>query len=406
MKILFITQYFHPEPYFLGLPFAKELVRRGHSVEILTGFPCYPQGKLYDGYKIKFIYREIIEGIPVIRLPLYPSHDRSFLRRMMYYSTLSLSLSAIGPWIAKKADVAFVSQGPATLGLPAMIFKWFRRVPFVYNIQDMWPDAVANFGCNKPAIWLLDRFCRYFYRSADRVVAQSPGIQRELCRRGVSSDKIEFIYNWCDETQIKPASYDPALAEKMKMKGKFNILHAGAMGKVQGLSSVIDAANILKDKRPEIQFVFIGGGIERKNLEKKATDLQLKNVIFHDRVPPSEIGKIMALADVMLVHITDTFLHSIAIPSKIQAYLAVGKPIMAGVRGDAADLVIKANAGLQCQPENSEAIAATSEQFYNTPKDSLRQMGENAAIFYKSHLSLSIAAQKYVQVFEQFKRKS
>lgn len=406
MKILFITQYFQPEPFFLGLPFAKEFVRNGHEVEVLTGFPCYPQGKLYDGYKLKCLQREIIEGIPVTRLPVYPSHDRSSIRRMLYYSTLSLGMSTVGPWVTKKADVAYVHHGPATLGLPAMIFKWFKRIPFVYNVQDMWPDALANFGCNKALVWLTGQYCKIPYHAANKIVTQSPGFKEELARRGVSSDKIEVIYNWCDESSIKTETYDPDLATEMKMKGKFNILHAGAMGKVQGLSFVIDAANLIKEKLPNVQFVLIGDGIARKSLEKKVGDLKLTNVLFHDRVPPSKIGRIMALADVMLVHLTDTFMHSIAIPSKTQAYLAVGKPILGGIKGDGAELIKKAGAGISCMPENSEEIADTVQKFYDMPKEMLQQMGQRGADFYKSELSMSRAVREYDKVFQELAKNS
>ena len=378
----------------------------GHEVEVLTGFPCYPQGKLYDGYKLKWLQREIIDGIPVTRLPLYPSHDQSAARRMLYYSTLSLAMSVIGPWVTGKADVAYVHHGPATLGLPAIIFKWFKRIPFVYNMQDMWPDALANFGCNKALVWLTGQGCKIPYHAANQIVTQSPGFKEELVRRGVRSDKIEYVYNWCDESSIKTAEYDPDLAEKMKMKGKFNILHAGAMGKVQGLSSVIDAANLIKDKLPNVQFVFIGDGIARKTLEKKVADLKLSNVIFHDRVPPSEIGSIMALADVMLVHLTDTFMHSIAIPSKTQTYLAVGKPVLGGIKGDAADLIEKSGAGISCMPENPEKMADAVQKFYDMPKETLQQMGRRGADFYKSELSMSRAVKEYEEIFKKLVKKA
>ena len=138
MRILFIAHHFQPEPnFFFGLPFAKELQRRGHQVQVVTGFPNYPGGRLYDGYSIKLMQKEEMEGIPVYRFPLYPSHDRSSFRRILNYTSLAFSLATLAPFFIKPADVAFVVQGPATIGLPAVMSKWLRGIPFVYNIQDL-----------------------------------------------------------------------------------------------------------------------------------------------------------------------------------------------------------------------------------------------------------------------------
>ena len=131
MRILFIAHYFQPEPnFFVGLPFAKELARRGHDVQVLTGFPNYPGGKIYDGYKIRFIQKEVIDGIPIIRVPLYPSHSSSSVKRILSYTSLSCAQASIGPFAVHSANVAYVTQGPATIGLPAIVHKLFRRIPF------------------------------------------------------------------------------------------------------------------------------------------------------------------------------------------------------------------------------------------------------------------------------------
>ena len=132
MRILFVAFYFQPEPnFFMGLPFAQELVKRGHQVEVLTGFPNYPGGKVYEGYRIRPLQREVLEGIPVIRVPLYPSHDVSSLRRIASYTSFAISASTIGTAAVKPADIAYICQGPATLGLPGFVLWILRRIPFV-----------------------------------------------------------------------------------------------------------------------------------------------------------------------------------------------------------------------------------------------------------------------------------
>ena len=159
MRILFVSPYFYPEPnMFMGLPFAKALAERGHQVEALTGFPNYPGGKIYDGYRIRPLQREVLDGIPVIRVAMYPSHDSSSLRRIITYSSFAFSASTIGTAVVKSADVAYITSGPATNALAGIALQIFRRIPFVFDIKDLWPDALTATGMftNRFGYWLAD----------------------------------------------------------------------------------------------------------------------------------------------------------------------------------------------------------------------------------------------------------
>lgn len=403
MRILFITQWFQPEPFLNGIAFAKELVKLGHSVQVLTGYPNYPGGKLYDGYKIKFLQRENRDGVSIIRVPLYPNHDNSGVHRFFNYISYALAASIIGPWVVDQADVAYVYHPPATACLPACVIRLLRHIPFVYNIQDIWPDALASSGMfkNKFGLWLVDQFCHLFYRMASKIVAQSPGFKLELSNnRGVPADKIEVIYNWCDHIEVKSTEKNMHMSQELGFANRFNILFAGGMGKGQALGAVLDAAKILQTKCPSVRFVFIGDGVEMNFLKQKKNALALENVIFLPRRPTSEIGAIMNLSDVLLVHLKDNFLHEITIPSKVQAYLAVGKPVLIAIRGDAADLVEKAQAGIKCQPENPQDIADTVFKFQSMSHEQLEQMGQNGKKFYEQHLSLSTGTRRYEQIFQ------
>jgi colanic acid biosynthesis glycosyl transferase WcaI len=402
MRILFITQWFQPEDLFKGLPLAKELSKLGHQVEVLTGFPNYPQGKLYDGYKIRFLQRETMEGVSVIRVPLYPSHDKSGLKRIINYISFAFSAAIIGPWVIKKADVAYVYHPPATIGFPAAMIKLLRRIPFVYDVQDLWPDTLAATGMfnNKLGLWLISKWCKFIYKKAGKIVVLSNGFKKALVERGVREDKITVIYNWVDDNLVKSGRKNTVLAEKLGLSGKFNIIFAGNIGKAQALDSVITAANLLRNNSRNIQFVFVGAGIEVENLKQKAKDLGLDNVLFIPQQPMSEIGAILNLADILLVHLKDDPLFRITVPSKIQAYLAVGRPILVGVRGDAADLVIKAKAGLTCIPEDANSIADGVRNFMNMSAKELDTMGENGTIFYKQNLSLEVGTMHLAQVLE------
>lgn len=402
MRILIISQWFQPEIMFKGLPLAKELSKLGHTVEVLTGFPNYPEGKIYKGYKVKLFQREVIDGITVNRVPLYPSHNRSGFGRFINYVSFALATAIIGPWVVKKADVAYVYHPPATVGLPAIIIKMLRKIPFIYDIQDLWPDTLKATGMfrNKLGLWFVDKWCRFIYRIANRIVVLSPGFKRVLIERGVPAEKIEIIYNWVDDTTVKPTKKDPALAAKFGLSGKFNIVFAGNIGKAQALESVLKAAEILQKEFGHIQFVFIGGGLEVDNLKKRTHDMGLNNVLFVPKQPMSEIGSILVLSDVLLVHLKDDPLFRITVPSKIQAYLAIGRPILVGVKGDAKDLVVNARAGFACVPEDADSIADSVRRFLNMSPEELEVMGENGRRFYEQELSMAVGTKKLAKVLE------
>jgi colanic acid biosynthesis glycosyl transferase WcaI len=403
MKILFVAYYFYPEPnFFMGLPFAEGLVKLGHEVEVLTTYPNYPLGKIYDGYRNKLLYRENYGSIPVARVPLFPSHDSSAVRRIMSYTSFALTASAIGPAVVKPADVAYICQGPATIGLPGAILRFLRGIPFVYDVKDLWPDGPAATGMfnNRFGLWAAGKWCQLTYKVASKVVVCTPGYKKKLCERGVSEKKVEIIHNWCDDAQISRVNKNPQLARELGLEGKFNIVFAGNIGKAQSLDAVIDAAGILSLECPRVQFVLIGSGIEIPRLKQKTESMGLTNVLFLDRRPVSEIGAILSLADVLLVHLRDVPVYQITIPSKTQAYMAVGRPILIGVRGDAADLVTKANAGLTCEPENPRSIADAVLRFQALPQLELEKMGANGMKYYDENLSFEVALGKYIKVFE------
>lgn len=402
MRILILTQWFDPEPTFKGLAFARELVRLGHQVEVLTGFPNYPGGKLYSGYMVRLLQRESVDGISVLRVPLYPSHDGSALKRIANYASFALSAAFMGSLLVKPADVMYVYHPPATVGFAAAVISLIRRIPFVYDIQDLWPDTLVATGMlNHTAILkLVDKGCSLIYRLASKIVVLSPGFKVMLVKRGVPAKKIEVIYNWCDEENIQRQYTADGLEKRLGFAGRFNIVFAGTMGKAQALDAVLDAAQLVGNSQPEVQFVFIGGGIEVDRLIKKTDEMGLSNVRFLPRIPMQEIGSVLACADVLLVHLSDDPLFKITVPSKTQAYMAAGRPILMAVGGDAACLVEKSTSGLTCIPENAQSIAAAIEKFCDMSRQELDDMGARGRIFYDTELSLAVGANKFESVFK------
>lgn len=399
-RVLLLTQWFDPEPTFKGLVFARELIRQGFDVEVVTGFPNYPGGKVYAGYKIKLIQRECIDGVQITRLPLYPNHDQSAIKRVINYASFAASALFYGLFIAKRADVMYAYHPPLTVGVAASLIRWLRGTPLVYDIQDMWPDTLSATGMlnNSRALGLVGRVCDWVYRRVDQLVVLSPGFKRLLIQRHVPQSKIEVIYNWADESALtSPVGSLPA---NFPEDDRFKIVFAGNMGKAQSLDAVLDAALILQERGSRVCFVMLGGGVEVGRLKARTQALALTNVVFLPAVPMAEVGTMLAAADALLVHLRKDPLFEITIPSKTQAYMAVGKPLLMAVNGDAADLVKQSNSGLTAESENPVALAEAAQCLADMPLDQLLSMGNRARHFYQEHLGLAVGASKFGDIFK------
>ncbi|WP_312922312.1 glycosyltransferase family 4 protein [Stutzerimonas nitrititolerans] len=400
-RVLLLTQWFDPEPTFKGLVFARELVRQGFEVEVLTGFPNYPGGKIYPGYKLKLLQREEIDGVRVTRVPLYPSHDQGAVGRVLNYVSFAAASLIYGLFGARRPDVIYAYHPPLTVGVCAALIRLFRRVPVVYDIQDMWPDTLRATGMfsNERALKLVSRVCDWVYRRVDQLVVLSPGFKHLLVGRGVAADKIAVIYNWCAEDSLSAPRGD--VPQVFRSSGRFRILFAGNMGKAQALDAVLEAAELVQQQAPDLIFVFLGGGVEVKRLQELAASKILANVIFLPPVPMAEVGSYLSGADALLVHLKKDPLFTITIPSKTQAYMAVGKPILMAVDGNAADLVRDSGCGKVAESENPQAIAEAALALMRASTNERNVMAENGRRFYQQKLSLKVGAGRFGEIFRR-----
>jgi glycosyltransferase involved in cell wall biosynthesis len=397
-----ITQLFQPEPNHLkGLAFAKELVRMGHEVEVLTGYPNYPGGKIFPGYRQRWFQRETIEGVSIIRVPLFPSHNSSGLRRILCYLSLAVSACIPGLQLVRRPDVVHVYQGPATLAMPAIVYRLLCGVPYVLDVQDLWPESVTSSGMlSMPGLtFLLNKWCNLAHRLASKIVVLSPGYKRILAGRSVEASKIEVVYNWCDESKIITPAVEKT-GDPFGLADRFTIVYAGNLGRVQALDAVLEAASLLREEHPDILFVFVGDGIDTERLTEIAASEGLDNVRFIPRQPVSEIGDILEKAGALLIHLRDDPLCRVGIPQKTQAYLAAGRTIIVAVKGDAADMVVEAKAGISCEPEHPESIAAAVRKLHGLTFEEREQMGRNGLTYYKQHLAFSVGVTKMEAVFK------
>jgi len=395
MRILLLTQWFDPEPTFKGLLFAKELQRLGHEVDVLTGFPNYPGGKLYPGYRLRIAQREVIEGVSVLRVPLYPSHDGSSLGRAWNYVSFALS-ATIGIFGVRRPDIAYVYHPPASVALPAILLKWLRGTPFIYDVQDLWPESLSATGMirHRALLGMVRHWMRFVYRRAAHIVVLSHGYRDALARDGVPAEKLSVIPNW---TYEHDAPSDSAKAESDQ---NFEVVFAGTMGFGQALDTVLLSAKQLQDRGAAIAFTFVGGGVEVERLRGLAEQMGLRNISFLGRQPTTEMPALFQRADALLVHLKDNDLYAMTIPSKAQAYLLAGRPILMGVRGDAARIVEEAGAGLAFTPQEPASLTEAVLTLSGMSPERRAAMGRSGRLYYQENLALEVGAAKFARLFE------
>lgn len=399
MKILLLTQWFDPEPTFKGLLFAQALRDEGHEVEVLTGFPNYPGGKVYDGYKICIYQKDIVDGITIHRAPLYPSHDSSAIKRVFNYVSFAISTFIIGLIKTRKIDVIYSYHPPLTTSLSALLLGLCKNIPFVIDVQDLWPDTLSATGMlkNKKALFVVGKICDFIYKRSAKVVVLSPGFKSRIESRGVPGNKVEVIYNWCNEPALNDFEESSV---KLPSNGNLNLVFAGNLGFAQSLPAIVSAAEILQKNDIKVNIILLGDGVAKSKAIEDAKVKSLSNIYFLPRVTMKQVGAILTKADMLLVHLNNNELFEITVPSRTQASMAMAKPIIMGVSGDAADLVKKSGSGVTCEPNNPIALADSITKLCGLSESERVEMGRRGHDFYYKELSLKIGVSKFIRVFE------
>lgn len=404
MKILLVTEWFDPEPNNLkALPFANALRNRGNQVAVLTGFPNYPLGHTYDGYRQSLVRHEMMDGIPVTRVPLFPSHDLSARHRVMTYASFALSASFLGLFSRFQPDVIYVYWPPPTAAIPAWLLSNLSHCALVIDVQDLWPDLISSTGMSqsKALIRRVAALCHYFYRRADAVVTLSRGYRDLVVQRGAQARSTHVIPNWCDESLWIPLRERRTCMRQANVsKPYFDVLFAGNVGPAQDLDTLVDAAVILAERVPRVRITVVGGGTEQGRLQKRSQDMGLQNIRFLPRRSQADMVDLYLVADAGFVHLRNDAVSQMTIPSKTQVYMALGLPLVMGVQGDAADLARGANCGICCRSGDATDVALAIELISETSSDDLRAMGDSAERYYDAHLSLDAGVSSFCRVFE------
>jgi colanic acid biosynthesis glycosyl transferase WcaI len=401
MRILFLTQIFTPEPAVKGVDFVKVLQAVGHQVKVATCFPSYPGGKVYPGHHMKPWQTETIDGVDVIRLANWPSHDMSGMRRAIHFLSFSFSALVYVLLHGRRFDLIYVGHPGITTGLSALLGGWLWRLPYVVEIQDLWPDSLSTSSVAGASRWakIAAPICNLVYRRSLYVVAQSEAMGNVIAARAGVKDKIRVIYNWAVGVPPEPLTDDVA------PNGVFPIVYAGNIGTMQSLHTAIGAAVLAAKTESRIELWLIGGGVDKARLQAVAEKSGAKNVRFFPRVPDAELNATLSKAGAFLLHLAKTNLVEFTIPSKSQFYLALGKPILAAVSGEIGRIMQESGAAIVVPPEEPEAMAQAMVKLARLSKAERLTLGENGKRTYVERFSFDHALAQTIALLHEIQNK-
>lgn len=407
MKIGILSQWYDPEPGPASLPgvYAREFVRRGHDVSVLTGFPNYPSGKLHDGYRIRRRTFERVDDVKVTRVAIYPSHSSSAIGRVANYSSFALSAWASGRSAMRDADVVWVYNSPVTVSLPLLRHTRGGKTPFFLHVQDLWPDSLVESGM-MPGGWLgssasavVARVVRLTEDRATTVGVSSRTMRDVILERHPRLDPSKVVYapNPTNENLFRPAHLmRDALGIPREPSQFVELMYAGAVGEVQGLDTLLDAAALLRGQS-HIQVSLVGDGISLARLQRRVVDEKLYNVRILGRVSQDAIPSLIARAHIQLVSLADAPFLSYTTPSKISALLASGVPIIGHLSGDGARLVQDAGAGAVVTPGDAVGLSEAIVKMVGGGPQLWDSLGASGRTYYETHLSTQSTADKILR---------
>ena len=382
MKILVFSQYFYPENFRINT-LCRELVTRGHEVTVVTGYPQYPYGRIYDGYGFDIPYETQWNSVKVCRLKVHPrgSNLLGMLRNTVDYVVQA------NRWVKEcreKFDAVYVFEvSPVTVGLPAVNYKKKFGVPMFFNLQDLWPENVEEvLGIRfAPLTWLINRIVDRIYGASSKILCASNGFAENLRRRGVPEEKIVFWPQFCLEPNLKDAEKPEVYREET-----FNIVFAGNLGDAQGLDLMVDAARELKGT--SVRWYLVGDGRAKARLEQKVRDCGVcEEVTFIGRVSEKEADRYVHFADCAYLSFKDNKIFNMTLPAKLQTYLACGTPILAAAGGESARLVGENGIGFVCRPRLEELVN-TARQAASVSHQERKAMSAAARTYYEQHFTM------------------
>jgi glycosyltransferase involved in cell wall biosynthesis len=363
VHILFLTDNFPPEvnaPASRTFEHCREWVKAGHQVTVVTCAPNFPKGKVYEGYRNRPWQSETVDGIRVVRVWSYISANEGFALRTLDYVSYMMSAVLAAP-LVRRVDLVVGTSPQFFTACAAYAASRMKRVPYVFELRDLWPESIRAVGAMKEgrALRALERLELFLYRKAARVVSVTRSFKRNLVDRGIDPAKIAVVTNGVDVARFRPRPKDADLVARYGLEGKFVAGYVGTHGMAHALETVLDAAKAFQDAgNDRFRFLLLGDGARKQALVERAGEMGLGNVIFVDSVPKDEVARYWSLIDVSVIHLRKTELFTTVIPSKLFECLGMGIPVLHGVAGESAEIVEREGVGLVFEPENAEALAA------------------------------------------------
>lgn len=402
MRVLVVSQYFWPEGFRIN-EVCKSLVERGVQVDVLTGKPNYPEGKIFAGYRFGGCQREQYWGANISRVPLIPRGKNSSIRLALNYLSFVVSGLVFGPWLkrGRKYDVIFVyGLSPLMLALPALFLGWLKKVPVMIWVQDLWPQSLSATGYvqNRFVLWGVEKVVRFIYRHADLLLVQSRAFI-EPVRQLAHGTAIKYYPNSVEGSFVNPgiSAVNPDVPG---LDAPFTVMFAGNIGFAQAVDVIVDAATLLKDHQ-DIHFIVLGDGSRREWMLQQVSLRGLVNLYLPGRFPVETMPGFMQKASVLLVTLADREIFAATVPSKVQAYMAAGRPIIACMNGEGARLVTEAGAGLAVPAEDGPGLAEAVLRMYRLSASERDELAANAQAYYREHFDHEMLVSELIDHFEE-----
>lgn len=403
MRITVYSHYFVPE---IGAPPARiydlsqQWIRRGHQVQVVTCFPNHPSGRLHPGYSLRRHMQEALDGIDVHRHWTYITPNKGFLRKGIGHFSFLPAARLFSDRRLAPMDAAVGTSPTFFAAMAAASAARRRKIPFIMEVRDLWPAIFVELGVlkNPAVIRRLEKWELWLYRRAARIVTVTESFRANLISRGVPARKVATVPNGADIEYWRPGADGRGLRRQLGLQGKFVVLYMGAHGISHALGRVLECAQRLRD-RPEIQFLFVGDGAEKKQLVRQAEQARLPNAHFLDPIGKEEVRRFYAMADLCLVPLRNIPLFDTFLPSKMFEIMAMGRPILASLRGEAAGILNASGGAVVVEPEDVEGLAHAVVKLHGREEE-LEGMGRAGRAFAAAHYSRSALAAKYLEVLQ------
>lgn len=399
MRLIILTQYFPPE---IGAPqnrlfeLALRLQKLGVEISVLTAMPNYPQMRVHDGYRNKRYIHENIEGIDVHRAWIYVPKSKSIVKRLLNYFSFVYTSFWTGWRRLKKADFLLVESPPLFLGMTAVRLARLKKAKMIFNVSDLWPESAEklNLVNNKFFLKMSYRLEARLYRKSAFVTGQTQGIVKSIHDR-FPNKTVYWLRNGVDLSFFNPDNYSSEWRTQSGFADDDQLfLYAGILGYAQGLEVIIHAAEILQTHQ-KLKFVFVGSGPEKERLGQLVAEKKLNNIFFFDAVSKSKMPEIVSACDASIIPLKKLDLFKGAIPSKVFETMAMRKPILLGVEGEAKELFIdEGKAGLAFEPENAQSLAESIQQLVNNPS-LFEEYGRNGHAYVSEKFNRDIIALEF-----------